>query len=85
MVALGLGLDGWCEEVGLELTEDEKRVIRDLVDAQLVEHPWAEIACRAGKARIELCVRPAWADGAGPPFIGDEGWVVDDGWDDADG
>ena len=79
VVTLGLGLDEWAEEVGLTLTEAESLVIRNIVDAQLAEQPWAEIACRAGKSRIELCPRPAWADGAGPPYTGVVGWVADGG------
>jgi hypothetical protein len=66
-VTLGCGLDEWAREVGLTLPDAEMRAIRDIVDAQLVEQPSAEVVCRAGKARIELCPRPLWADGIGEP------------------
>ena len=75
IVSLGEGLGEWAKEVGIRFSDDEAEAVQSLVDEQLLSQPWAVVDCKAGQARVVLCVRPRWADDGTPPFDGDEGWV----------
>ncbi|CAJ1495701.1 hypothetical protein MU0083_001227 [[Mycobacterium] kokjensenii] len=59
-IFLGCGIEELTTALGLPgLLTDPAHVIEvcDLVNAQLLEHPHAELTCPAGRARLEL-VRP---------------------------
>jgi hypothetical protein len=58
-ISLGCGIEEALHDLGIsELIEYEHLVdVADLVSRQLAEHPWAEVKCAAGVARVELVPR----------------------------